>query len=65
MEDIFLCADMDAFFASIEQRDNPALRGKPVAVIGSGERTVVATSSYDARKFGVKTGMTPNEAKKT
>lgn len=55
---------MDAFFASIEQRDNPKLRGKPIAVTGSGERTVLATCSYEARQFGVKTAMTPNEAKR-
>lgn len=55
---------MDAFFASVEQQANPKLRGKPVAVIGSGGRTVVTTRSYEARKFGVKTGMNIYEAKK-
>lgn len=56
--------DMNAFFASVEQRTNPALRGKPVAVIGSAERTVVTTASYEARSWGVKTGMNKYEAKR-
>ena len=58
MAKIILCVDMDAFFAFVEQKDNPELRGKPIAVTGSGERTVVTTSSYEARAYGVKTGMT-------
>lgn len=52
-----LCVDMDAFFASVEQATNPSLKGKPMAVIGAQERSVIVTSSYEARKKGVKTGM--------
>ncbi len=54
---------MNAFFASVEQQSNPALQGKPVAVIGAAKRTIITTCSYEARAFGVRTGMNSWEAR--
>ncbi|OGU15560.1 MAG: DNA polymerase IV [Geobacteraceae bacterium GWC2_53_11] len=59
-----LHVDMNAFFASVEQQVNPELRGKPIAVVGGGGRTVITTSSYEARAKGVKTGMAIWEGKR-
>lgn len=56
--------DMDAFYASVEQRDNPDLRGKPIAVGGGEHRGVTTTASYEARKFGVRSAMVGWQAKK-
>ena len=59
-----ILVDMNAFFASIEQLDNAALRGRPVVVTNGEQGTCIITSSYEARRYGIKTGMRLPEAKR-
>jgi DNA polymerase-4 len=61
---IILHIDMDAFFISVEERDDPSLRGKPAAVCGSLSRSVVTSANYEARPFGIRAGMPVQEAKR-
>ena len=63
-ERVILHIDMDAFFISVEQRDDPSLRGKPAAVCGSLSRSVVTSATYEARHYGIRAGMSTQGAKR-
>jgi DNA polymerase-4 len=64
MDRVILHIDMDAFFISVEQRDDPSLKGKPAAVCGSLSRSVVTSATYEARPYGIRAGMSIQEAKR-
>jgi DNA polymerase-4 len=64
MDRIILHIDMDAFFIAVEQRDDPSLKGKPAAVCGSLSRSVVTSATYEARPYGIRAGMSTQEAKR-
>lgn len=63
MNKLILHMDMDAFFASVEELANPRIKGKPLVIAGQGDRSIITTASYPARKYGIRTGMTVRQAK--